>query len=303
MAEFTLTGLRVLQEVAATGSFTAAAETLGYTQSAISRQIAAVEAAAGVALFDRGRRGVTLNAAGRVLARHAAGVLAGVEAAESELAGLRDRLAGRVSVGAFPTACAALLPRAVARMRAEHPGVEVTLSEASTPTLLRRLRGGRLEVAVVGVGQGLPAWDLGGLRQDALGEDVLLVAVPDGHRLGRQGPVGVADLRDEPWIVGEGNRGDPQFGAWPTLREPRIAYAVRSWPTRLGLVAAGLGLTVLPGLAVPGLPSGVRVVTVQDAGWRGRAAVAVSAPGRSPRAAALVSALTAEAAALRGSRR
>src|SRR3954465_2111741 len=102
MAEVTLTGLRVIREVAATGSFTAAAASLGYTQSALSRQGAMMEAAAGTALFERHARGVRPSPAGALLARHATTALAVLDSAEQELAGLRDRLGGGPGVGALP---------------------------------------------------------------------------------------------------------------------------------------------------------------------------------------------------------
>ncbi|WP_067499740.1 LysR substrate-binding domain-containing protein [Actinoplanes sp. TFC3] len=107
-----------------------------------------------------------------------------------------------------------------------------------------------------------------------------------------------ADLAAEAWIVGEGAKGDPQFGAWPTLKDPQIAFAVRSWPTRFGLVAAGLGISVVPQLAAPTVPAGVRTLAVADTGWPGRQAVVVTPPGRSARALAMVQAITAESARL-----
>jgi len=300
MSEVTLAGLRVVREVAATGSFTAAAASLGYTQSAISRQVAMMEAAAGTALFERHARGVRPTPAGASLARHAATALAVVDTAEQELAGLRDRLAGRLSVGAFPAAAAVLVPRALAVLRTRHPGLVVTLDEGATPALLARLRAGRTEVVVIGVGEGLPGYDLTGLHQDVLVEDDLRVAVPAGHRLARHGRAEAADLREETWIVGRGGRGEPQFGAWPTLSEPRVGWAARSWTTRLGMVAAGLGIALLPGVAAASVPSGVAVVAVEDPAWRGRSAVVVTRPGRSAGATAVVEALREQAAALRG---
>jgi DNA-binding transcriptional LysR family regulator len=300
MAEVTLAGLRVVREVAATGSFTAAAAALGYTQSAISRQVAMMEAAAGTALFERHARGVRPSPAGALLVRHATTALAVVDTAEQELAGLRDRLAGRLSIGAFPAAAAVLVPRALAALHTRHPGLVVTLEEGATPALLARLRGGRTEVVVIGVGDGLPGYDLAGLHQDVLTEDDLRVAVPAGHRLARRGHATVADLRDEPWIVGRGGRGEPQFGGWPTLAEPRVAHAVRSWTTRLGMVAAGLGIALLPGVAAASAPAGVAVVPVEDPAWHGRAAVVVTRPGRSAGATAVVGALREQAAQLRG---
>ncbi|TDD21392.1 LysR family transcriptional regulator [Actinomadura sp. KC06] len=299
MAEFTLTGLRVVHQVAASGSFTRAAEMLGYTQSAVSRQVAAMEAAAGAPIFDRGRRGVALTPAGQVLVRRATEILADLAATELELAGLRDRLAGRLTIGAYPTAAMALVPRAIAQVTSGHPGLAVMLDEASTPALLRRLRTGRLEVAVIGVGHGLPDYDLSELRQTTVLQGDLLVAVPDTHRFAGHAAVTVADLAQEHWIAGDGASSEPQFGAWPTLSDPHIAHTARSWSTRLGLVAAGLGITVIPVQALPALPVGLRAVAVTDSHWTGRATVAVTSPRPSAQAQAMMTALLDQAARLR----
>src|SRR4051794_36655812 len=127
MADLTLAGLTVLREVAARGSFTAAAQSLGYTQSAVSRQVSGIEAAAGAPLFERAARGVRLTEAGRVLLRYADGVLDQMDAARRELAGMGDLAAGRLRLGAFPTAVAALVPRALDLLRGRHPGIQVSL--------------------------------------------------------------------------------------------------------------------------------------------------------------------------------
>ncbi|MFJ8138448.1 LysR family transcriptional regulator [Streptomyces sp. NPDC096013] len=299
MADFTLTGLRVVQAVVDTGSFTAAADALGYTQSAVSRQVAAMEAAAGVPLFVRGARGVAPSPAGVLLARRAATALNEIDAVGTDLAGLRDHVTGRVALTAFPSAAAVLVPRTLARLRRDHPGLIVGFGEASSPTQLRQLRAHRVDIAVIGVGADLPAYDFEGLRRDLLLDGGLLLAVPAGHRFAGRGPVPVTELRDEPWIVGRGLRDDPQFGAWPTLDHPRIAYAAREWPTRLGLVASGLGIAVLPEVAAASVPSGVSVVHVDDPTWLGRAIVAVTLHDRSPEVTATVGALRHEAAGLR----
>ncbi|GAA1211820.1 LysR family transcriptional regulator [Streptomyces rhizosphaericus] len=299
MADFTLTGLRVVQAVIDTGSFTAAADALGYTQSAVSRQMAAMEAAAGVPLFVRGARGVTPSPAGMMLARRAATALNEIDAVSTDLAGLQDHLTGRVAIAAFPSAAAVLVPRAMARLRNDHPGLIAEFGEASSPTQLRQLRAHRIDVAVIGVGADLPAYDFEGLRRDLLLDGRLLLAVPANHRLAGRQPIPVTELGDEPWIVGKGLRDDPQFGAWPTLDHPRTAYAAREWPTRLGLVAAGLGIAVLPEVAAAAVPTGVRIVQVDDPAWLGRAIVAVTVRDRSPEVTATVGALRQEAAQLR----
>lgn len=298
MAEFTLAGFRVVHQVAAAGSFTRAAEMLGYTQSGVSRQVAAMESAAGAPIFDRTRRGVALTPAGQVLVRRATEVLADVAATELELAGLRDRLAGRLTIGAYPTAAMALVPRAMAQVTSGHPGLAVLLEEAATPTLLRQLRMGRLDVAVIGIGHGLPDYDLSELRQTTVLQGDLLVVVPDTHRFAGHASITVPDLARERWIAGDGAAGEPQFGAWPTLSDPHIAHAARSWSTRLSLVAAGLGITVIPDLALPALPRGVRAVAVTDSHWPGRATVAVTRPRPSAQAQAMVTALQDQAACL-----
>ncbi len=293
MSELTLVGLRVVQEVATRGSFTAAADALGYTQSAISRQVAAMEQAAGASLFERLARGVRPTGAGNVLLRHVAPLLERVDAATLELAGLRDRLEGRLAVGAYPSALAALVPRALARLLRAHPAVGVTLREGSTPTHLRRLRAGRLELAVVALDPDAPS-TLDDLRVERLLEGQLLVAVPAAHRLAQRGTVDVAELHDEPWIVGDA---DPLLDVWP--RSPatrRVAYAVRDWPARLGLVAAGLGVTPVPSVAAGTIPPGVRLVAVDEPQPVLRSIIAVTRSDRSPSAHALVRALREEAA-------
>ena len=140
MTDLTLTGLRVVLEVARTGSFSATAERLGYTQSAVSRQVAVTEKAMGTTLFERHARGTRPTPAGEALARHAGKVLDDIAAATQELAGMRDRLAGRLVVAGFPTATAALLPRAIARLTAAHPGLNIQLSQAPTPAQLTAMR-------------------------------------------------------------------------------------------------------------------------------------------------------------------
>ena len=290
MSELTVSGLRVVREIALSGSFTAAARLLGYSQSAISRQVGAIEAAAGHPLFVRQARGARVTPAGAIVVEHAGRILASVDALGQDLAGLGDRLAGRIKLGAFPAAMAVLAPRAVALLRSEHPGLEVSLSEAGTPSLLRQLEA-RLGVAVIGVGAGLPDYDLAGLEHEIVLPGGLRVAVPHGHRLAQAGLVAVAELAGEPWIAGDDSGGDPQFRAWPTLADPVIRYTVRGWPARFGLVAAGLGICLVPEIAALSVPTGVTTIGVEDPGWLGRMTVAVTPRERTAETAAIVDAL------------
>src|SRR5918992_1964782 len=159
MAEMTLVGLRVVHEVARQGSFSAAALSLGYTQSAVSRQVGAMESAAGTTLFERLARGVRPTAAGQIVARRAARILGDVDGTLEEISGVRDRLAGRLVVSGFPSAAAVLLPRAIALLGQRHPDLQVELQEAASPVQLRRLRAGRIEVALVATGDVVPERD------------------------------------------------------------------------------------------------------------------------------------------------
>jgi DNA-binding transcriptional LysR family regulator len=289
--EITLAGLQVCREIALLGSFSAAARSLGYSQPAISRQVAAMEAAAGLPLFVRNARGVSLSVAGAAVVEHAGRILSGLDSLRRDLDGLGDRLAGRIRMGVFPTAASVLAPRTVASVALDHPGLTILLNEASTPTLLRELRSGRLAVAVIGLGSGLPDYDLSGLASHQVFTGDLCVAIPIGHRLAATTTVAVHELAAEPWVIGDGNAGDPQFQAWPTLSDPVIAYRARSWPARLGLVAAGLGICLMPELAAPSVPSGVTTIRVDDPTWLGRVTVAITKPDPTNEVIAVVGAL------------
>jgi DNA-binding transcriptional LysR family regulator len=295
VTELTVTGLRVLQEVAARGSFTAAAQTLGYSQSAVSRQVALLESTAGAPLFERLPRGVRPTPTGIALLRHAGPVLERLDAAVQELRTMREGLAGRLRLGAFPTAMAGLIPGALARLAEQAPGVAVRLREGGSVAQLRRLRAGRLDVAVIATGAGLD-YDLEGLLADRLLSGRPWLAVGLGHRFAERGWATVGELAGERWIVGEPEADGPQFGAWPTLDGPqRVAHAVRDWPARFGLVAAGLGVAVVPGLLAHAAPPGVRIVAVDDPRPQLRTVLAVTAPTRSPAVEAVVGSLRDEA--------
>src|SRR5204862_7457191 len=140
--------LKVLREVARSGSFSAAAEELGYTQPAISQQISALEREAGTRLLQRGARGVTLTDAGRSLVDHSGAILARVAAAEQELEAIAGLRGGRVRLASFPTAGSTLVPLAIARFSRQHPAVELSLVEAEPEEAIPRLKSGQLDVAL-----------------------------------------------------------------------------------------------------------------------------------------------------------
>lgn len=264
MADFSLVGLRVLCEVAARGSFTAAAESLGYSQSAVSRQVAGLEAAVATPLFERAPRGVRLTDAGSALLAHAVGVLDRLDAAKRELTGMRELATGQLRVGAFPTAIAALLPRGLAAFRSRYPGIAVSLHEGTTPAQLRRLASGATDVAVVGRLPSQPLEDEH-VTFEPLLEDPLLLALARGHALLRRRTVDLDDLAGERWIAASADPSDALLGVWPSLDwQPHVAFIAREWTAKLGLVAAGLGVTVVPGLAAAAVREDVALVRVRS---------------------------------------
>src|SRR5579871_3484558 len=141
--------LRVLREVAHRGSISASAEALAYTQSAVSQQIAALEAETRLTLLERHPRGVSLTAAGQTLVGHAEGILARLEAAEEALAAISGLRGGRLRMASFPSAGATLMPRAIAAFRGSYPEVELSLAEGEPEEIAPRLRGGELDLALL----------------------------------------------------------------------------------------------------------------------------------------------------------
>ncbi|WP_336214151.1 LysR family transcriptional regulator [Nonomuraea sp. LPB2021202275-12-8] len=252
---FDASALRLFDEVARSGSFTAAAELLGYTQSAVSRRVAALERAAGGPLFERLARGVRLTPAGVALRRHAAEVLDRLDRAGEELAAIHAGSGGTLRVGAFATANVDLVPAALKRFAERHPRVELRLVEGLSPRLTDRLQAGALDLAVISdYPAGLPA---AGGRIVPLGEDNLLVALPRGHRLAADDAVDLRDLAGERWIEAA-PRGQPtllQTACAAAGFTPRSGLRVAEWSGKFGCVAAGLGVTLVPGLAARAVPA------------------------------------------------
>lgn len=309
--------LRVLRAVARSSSYSAAARELGCTQPAISQQMKALEKSVGTPLMVRSGRGMQPTEAGRALLRHANGILAGLTAAEEEVAAIAGLRAGRVRLVSFPTASSTLVPRAVAGLRAAHPGVQVSLVEAEPPESLAMLRGGECEVALafrypdaqaaprpVAPAAALAAAGHGSRREaraeaaleaaaSAAGadwselvvrpllEDPLVGLVPAGHPLaGRcEGePVQLAELAEEQWIAGCPQCRGHLVGLCAREGfEPRIDFATDDYPAVVGLVAAGVGVAVLPALALESVrQSGV--ATVPLAPRAARQVVALTLP-------------------------
>lgn len=245
--------LRVFSEVIERESFSAAADALAYSQSAVSQAIATLEAEVGVSLIERDRRGVRATPAGAALAAHAEGILARMEAAEAELAAIAGARGGHLPIASFPTAGATLMPQAIARFSAAHPGVEVTLAEGEPEEIAPRLRAGEFDLALLfefeGVGEKLGA----GIRRFELMDDELQLALPADHPLAGRDRLRLEDLKGESWI--QTSAASPC--AKHVLRschgagfEPRVSFESDDYQTVQGLVAAGVGVALVPRLAL-----------------------------------------------------
>lgn len=290
-----LVALRVFREVAERGTLTAAASALGYTQSAVSRQIAALERAAGAPLLERRHDGVRLTPAGRIVLRRAADVVDQIDATARELAGLPEE-SGHVRLGWFATAGAVIVPRALALLRETHPAITVTSREGSSPALVRALRAGTIDLAVLA---SVPPYrsldtETPPLRVQVLTERSLCVAVPENHPLAHGDYIDVADLHGQRWIAGAAQ--ELQMGAWPGLAErPVIAHTARDWLAKLQLVAAGCGITTVPRMLAPTVPPGVRVLPVRGGPSENRRVVLARLPQPMPEPVARVAEAIREA--------
>lgn len=291
--------LRILRAVAGTGSFSAAARELGCTQPAVSQQMKALEQSAGTPLLVRAGREMRLTQAGEALVRHAAGILAGLTAAEEEVAAIAGLRAGRVRLVSFPSGSSTLVPTALAAMRGEHPGTRISLVEAEPPRSVEMLREGDCDLALAFRYAGASAaaeWE--DLVVTPLLTDRLVGLVPEAHPLAGAGRVGMAELADEPWIAGcprcRRHLVEVCEGAGFT---PRIDFATDDYPAVVGLVGAGLGVAVLPELAVESVRAkGVSTLAVEPAVEREVVALTLPDLARVPAVAATLGELVRAAA-------
>jgi molybdate transport repressor ModE-like protein len=245
--------LQVLREVARCGSLSAAAKALAYTPSAISQQISTLEQEVGVGLVERGARGAILTDAGRMLVRYADDILGRINAAEEELRALAGLQAGRLRLGAFATAGAVLVPRAVKAFRERHPAVEASLVELDPDEATKQLVVRELDLALVyafPVVEDLPSE---GFEYIHLLDDRLYIALPENHGLVRRKRVRLSELAQESWIQGV-HRGSTVAVVPAACRaagfEPRIVFRSDDHMAVQGFVAAGLGVAVVPQIAL-----------------------------------------------------
>ena len=257
--------LRALHAVAKHGSVRAAAEALHVTTSAVSQQVAKLERETGQVMLERHGRGVRLTDAAQLLSEHADRILSLVEQAASDLEAIRGAAVGELAIGAFPTAARGLLPSALRALDGSQPQLRVRLREMEPHEAVPLVERGRYDMAIVQDWFNVPLAIPEGLAKAPILDDQADVALPAAHRLADRDRVDLDELSGESWI-------SQSPGAicrdWlvHTLRsrggEPHIAHMADEYATQLTLVAAGLGISVLPRLGRCDVPPGVRIVRV-----------------------------------------
>ncbi len=294
--------LRVLREVAQRGSFSAAAMALDYTQSAVSQQIAALEAETGLALLQRHPRGVSLTAAGQTLMGHAEAVLSDLEAAEIALAQIAGLRGGRLRMASFPSAGATLMPLAIATFRERHPEVELTLIEGEPDEIAPRLRAGELDLALLFEFDPADP-EQSGLNRVELLDDPLYLALPREHRLAARKRLRLEDLRGEAWVQTSADSACARHvvrSCHAAGFEPQAAFESDDYQTVQGLVAAGVGVALIPELALSGVRDDILVRALSPQSPTRRVIAATASGARLlPAAPAMLGVLT-EVAAKRG---
>jgi DNA-binding transcriptional LysR family regulator len=253
--------LRILREVAHRGSISAGASALDYTQSAVSQQIATLESETGLTLLERHPRGVSLTAAGQALVGHAEGILARLEAAEEAMAAIAGLRGGRLRMASFPTAGATLMPRAIASFRAAYPDVELSLAEGEPVEIAPRLRAGELDLALLFEFEGESLVGERMTRAELL-EDPMFLALPRSHRLAARGRLRLEDLSGQAWV--QTSQASPC--ARHVVRcchaagfEPNVAFESDDYQTVQGLVAAGVGVALIPRMALSAVRDDVAI--------------------------------------------
>lgn len=254
--------LELLCLVARTGSLSTAARELNYTPSAVSQHITALERETRSQLVERGPRGARLTQAGALLVEHAHGILSRLEQAQRALDDLRELRAGRLRLASFHSAGAALMPDAVAEFRTRYPGVEVDVRDTDPTDAARLVRDAEVDAALTFRYSDLPpAKAMNDVEQLPLLDDPVHLALPAGHALAVQQSIDVADLTAETWVGCDTATCAPLLPrvAHRAGFEPTIAYQSSDYATILGFVAAGVGVALVPQLALTA-PSSPRIV-------------------------------------------
>ncbi|WP_329256104.1 LysR substrate-binding domain-containing protein [Actinoallomurus sp. NBC_01490] len=294
--------LWILREVSRRGSFTAAAQALAYTPSAISQQIAAFERELGTRLVERGARGVSLTEPGRLLVSQAESVFHQLDSIEKELRAFAGLESGLLRLGWFATAGSTLVARSIAAFRVRYPGIELDLFQGDPDECVAGLRAGEINLALVYQFEMEPPLP-DDIEQLDLVDDPLHIGLPLGHPLADRDSIGLADLAGEHWI--QGVRHGPTLEVLPEACrevgfEPVVALRTDDRTVVEGLVAAGAGVALIPQLTVPTVRTDVVVRPLDTKALSRKIRVALApASYRSPAALAMLSVLKSVCAELK----
>ncbi|MFZ4896128.1 LysR family transcriptional regulator [Plantibacter sp. Mn2098] len=255
VAELDSGALRIVHALAEHGTITAAAESLGYSQPAVSQHLRRLETKLGVPVVERRGRGVRLTEAGRILAAHAVTVVRALEAAAMEIHELTGLRSGRVRLAAFPSASSAIIPTLLGELARTHPAVTVTFVEAEPPEAVAAVRAGEVDLAITFSYPGDHAdphlASAVGLRVDNLWNDRMMLVLPATHPMAGQAIVSIQDLAHERWIAGCPRCRGHLLGLCASSGfVPVIAHETDNVAAVTALVAAGLGVALLPSLAI-----------------------------------------------------
>jgi DNA-binding transcriptional LysR family regulator len=288
--------LRVLCEVARHGSFSGAAASLGYTQPAISRQIATLEGELGAMLVRRVPKGAVLTDAGRLLVDRGEAILARLEDAEAELQALTGVEGGRLRLASFASAAASIVPLAITRFRERHPAVELSIVMLDPAYSLPLLIAGELDMALSHDPELAAGRASGALELVHLFDDPMYVAMPCGHPLADARKLELASFATEPWMLAT-TQTCPDSRLF--LRachaagfEPRVAFQHDDYPAMLGFVAAGVGVALIPDMAARAIRDDVVVRALDRPPPARPILVALPSGYRSPAAAAMLGILS-----------
>jgi molybdate transport repressor ModE-like protein len=275
--------LRVLREVAARGSFSAAADSLYLSQSAVSQQVATLEREVGMSLLDRSTAGgPKLTDAGRVLVEHTDAVISRLEEAERELSAIAGLEGGELRLASFHSASATIMTHAVSEFGRQYPKVSVSLFEAEPEESLPRLRAGEVDIALTFDYPTLPEEPDRDIELVHLMTESMYVTLPQGHPLAKRGRVRLADLSEERWLSGVRPSSCGELVVRSCLDagfEPQIAFESDDYHVLQGFVAAGLGVTLLPEIALSTLHADLVALSIEPEAPQRRVWAATRAVG------------------------
>jgi DNA-binding transcriptional LysR family regulator len=281
-ANVTLAQFRIFLEAVEAGSFTKAAKNLWMTQSAVSQAISSLESELGTPLVERDRRGISPTAVGQRVLVHVREILARTEQIRQETAATAGLEIGELHIGSFPSAATKLLPDVIRSFERRYPGIETALFEGTYHEVRDWVRDRTIDV-------GLVPLPMEGLKTYPLAADEMLVAVPEGHHSGDAPVVRLEEIAEDPFIMPKSGCEMLVAGIFGSAGiTPRVRFEATDQATRLSMVRAGLGITMVAELALPPVPEGVKIARLEPPVWRHLALAVYSAETTSLAAKAFI---------------